>query len=407
MANFVRMSRNYVNLETLYEIPVQQSWSGFLFMGHGVNLGRLYADTPSWESRTGWGYFEDGSVYLNAKPWGNDMNHASFEAKMKLLEPFVRQLPPQLEQPKSKHSNLSRLLLVDCQPSIKLSESEESCTIFARNAIDGERLTIEWRPFRQCHLTYDRAIPSQPSSRLDQPPVVLHRLMRVLMNKALQNFRGTLVDGVLQPNVWLGNGLNLSDSNVLDRERTITGLQKFLKLGDTRRQSLTWREATISNREAAISRREAAVNAREAAVNTREAAINTREAAINTREAAINTREAAINTREAAVKERETILDEREAALHAAPWYRKVAALNKHEARLHDAIGLETSNQLAELREQLLTQPSPELDSSSTQSVPTSEIQSASQYDDIFPELADFDTPEYRTRITLPRRPAQ
>lgn len=80
---------------------------------HGVNLGHLYVDAPSWETRAGWGYFEDGSVYLDTKPWGSDMHHASFEAKMRLLEPFVQKPPTPMEQIRSEHPNLSRLIVIE------------------------------------------------------------------------------------------------------------------------------------------------------------------------------------------------------------------------------------------------------------------------------------------------------
>ncbi|OAG10372.1 uncharacterized protein CC84DRAFT_482603 [Paraphaeosphaeria sporulosa] len=439
MANFGRMSKHCFSLGSLYKFPTRLFEFRFLGCrrsastlregttgsttpsvveppGHGVNLGSLY---KSYEPVAGWGCFEDGSVYVNVKPWGSDMDHASFEAKMRLLEPLVRKPPPRIYQIRSEHPNLSRLIFVDCQPSIKLSKSEESCTIFVRNANDGEKLSEERHPFRRCHLTYDQLNFTQSSSKVDRPPIVLPHPVRMSMNRALENFRGTLVGGVLKPNVRLGNGLTLRKNHSLDKQRVLRGIQYFLKMENAREAQTKTPTPSSNTRhsvgfnalagivqgnlgsslpEKALSRSRVdgkhsesesqSLTKRENKVSKRETAVNTREVAVSRREVAVNAREAMLNKREAAVYSKEASLYHREASL-----LQKVAALNKKEAKLNerrDTLDKRTVEFGIERRRHLAKNQKPEVD-----------------YDDIFPELANSDSSERRTRITLPQGPVQ
>ncbi|KAL5427934.1 hypothetical protein PMIN04_001134 [Paraphaeosphaeria minitans] len=439
MASFGRMSRNHVSLRSLYGFPTR--CFGFRFLdcrrsastlregttdrtipsaveppGHGVNLGSLY---KSYEPVAGWGCFEDGSIYVNVKPWGSDMHHASFEAKMRLLEPLVRKPPPRIYKIRSEQPNLSRLIVVDCQPSIKLSETKESCTIFVRNAQDGEKLSEERHPFRRCHLTYDLLNLAQSSYKIHRPPMVLPRPVRMSINKAREIFRGTLVGGLLQPSVRLDNSLTLRKNHSLDKQRVLRGIQDFLDMEDASEAQIKTHIPSSNTRpsvgfnasantvqgslgssspekaqsrsrvnEKHIERESQSLTKREATVSKRETAANTREAAVSKREAAINRREAMLNKREASVYSTEASLNKWEASL-----LQKAAALNQKEVGLNERgetldkrtvnFGIERRRRLAEIQKL-------ELD-----------------YDDVFPELADSDPPERRTRITLPQGPAQ
>jgi hypothetical protein len=76
-----------------------------------VNLGLLYSKSPG--GRAGWGYFEDGSVYLSMRPWGSDSDHAGFEAQMRFFEPFVRTPPADLGNTRLENPSLSRLIVLE------------------------------------------------------------------------------------------------------------------------------------------------------------------------------------------------------------------------------------------------------------------------------------------------------
>lgn len=81
--------------------------------------------------------------------------------------------------------------------------------LLARNAQDGETLSPVDQSFENVVLFLDNAT-SRPISAHFKTARPLNMDLRVDIRQALLNFRGTLVDGILQPNVRLGNGLLLA-----------------------------------------------------------------------------------------------------------------------------------------------------------------------------------------------------
>jgi hypothetical protein len=87
---------------------------------------------------------------------------------------------------------------------------ENKLRILARNAQDGQRVTVIDPPFENVELDLDPTNSRPISARFnDIPQLRIDQRMR--NSEALKTFRGTLIDGVLQPNVRLGNGLRLSN----------------------------------------------------------------------------------------------------------------------------------------------------------------------------------------------------
>ncbi|KAJ4286103.1 hypothetical protein N0V90_013452 [Kalmusia sp. IMI 367209] len=151
MTNHVRVSRNTVNLgnlygQSLYVQPLKRRPS------HGqpwrrppqnsVNLGKLFAQ-PRCKQPPSWAYFEDGSVYLEQRRY---MDHNELEAEMRLLQSFVRQPTPDLVQTRYENPKLKRRILLHLMTGTN-SQYAETHAIAARNADDGERVTLEMRPF--------------------------------------------------------------------------------------------------------------------------------------------------------------------------------------------------------------------------------------------------------------------
>ena len=79
----------------------------------------------------------------------------------------------------------------------------------ARNAQDNQRVSVVDPPFEDVELTLD-STESRPISASFNDAPQLNKWDRLRNSEALETFRGTLIDGILQPNVRLGNGLHLS-----------------------------------------------------------------------------------------------------------------------------------------------------------------------------------------------------
>ncbi|KAF2691735.1 hypothetical protein K458DRAFT_381577 [Lentithecium fluviatile CBS 122367] len=205
MASFVRMSKNFVNLGTLYSpLYANPPWRP---SGTKVNLGNLYT-AQFYQRRTGFGYFEDGSIFINPRGYAE---HDAFEAEMKLLLPFVRGPSPKLEQIRQSSDERKRLIVI---AQNKVTGS--SHTVYARNAKDGEMIVVGKWPFERIKFATDPTHSRLLLAKFDRKPKILGYQHRLSLVKALATFRGTLVDGVLQPNVRLGNGLTLTTSVKLD-----------------------------------------------------------------------------------------------------------------------------------------------------------------------------------------------
>jgi hypothetical protein len=95
-----------------------------------------------------------------------------------------------------------------------------SIRLLARNAQDGERITAVDHPFQNVVLSLDDTGRFPVSATFETaPPLLPHR--RMDFSEAMESFRGTLIAGVLQANVRLGNGLQLlTDPHLLPRKKT-------------------------------------------------------------------------------------------------------------------------------------------------------------------------------------------
>ncbi|KAF2643326.1 hypothetical protein P280DRAFT_249820 [Massarina eburnea CBS 473.64] len=188
---YVRMSRNFVNLGNLYKAwnPPQH------ILPH--DLASPYATTVAYP--TGWGYFDDGSIYVNPV---TGLSHEDFEAEMRALRSFVKGPSPKIDSLRRLDPDKQRLLVV-----LKEKVSPTKLSIMARNFQDESKAMIESCPFEHINLTLNKALTHPASAEihpiLHVPPVSRRKRIRW----ALRIFRGTLIDGVLQPNVRQPNGL--------------------------------------------------------------------------------------------------------------------------------------------------------------------------------------------------------
>jgi hypothetical protein len=83
-------------------------------------------------------------------------------------------------------------------------------------------------PFEKITFALDPSHSYPTSATFDPNPQVLAYPHRKVLLLALATFRGTLIDGVLQPNVRLENGLNLSTSLTLNLKTTALNRESFV-----------------------------------------------------------------------------------------------------------------------------------------------------------------------------------
>ncbi|KAI4670319.1 uncharacterized protein J4E79_000600 [Alternaria viburni] len=198
--------RAYGNLGSLYSISPPGAVPSFGLTRpqyNSVNLGSLYARSKS-KFPTGWAYFEDGSVFILPFAW---FPHDTFEARMKIAAQFVSGPTPKMQEIRRENPHMKRFIIIN-KDTRQLREN--TFRILARNAQDGQRVSVADPPFENVELTLDPTESRPISARFNDAPQLKfkHRLRN---SEALETFRGTLVDGVLQPNVRLGNGLRLSN----------------------------------------------------------------------------------------------------------------------------------------------------------------------------------------------------
>jgi hypothetical protein len=97
-----------------------------------------------------------------------------------------------------------------------LNTQPNTVAFLARNARDGERVTVPDEPVENVVLSLNETSTVIVSATV-KDATRLNSAQRVQNSIALRTFRGTLVDGILQPNVRLGNGLKLSANEKLPR----------------------------------------------------------------------------------------------------------------------------------------------------------------------------------------------
>ncbi|KAF2856984.1 hypothetical protein T440DRAFT_15161 [Plenodomus tracheiphilus IPT5] len=190
----LRMRRNLVNLGRLYSSPqgidAAQGLKTF-----GPSLSNIIGNTPS---GPGWAYFEDGSVYISSHPW---LSHSLFEARMKLTAPFCLQ-----GINNSTDESMNRLIIFTMDN--RHTTRPERSHIQARHARDGQKVFDEIHKFKKYSLRPGPNGDLLVTPRDKTPKLTLPKKLEVV--EALKFFRGTLVEGALQPNTRPRDGLQLT-----------------------------------------------------------------------------------------------------------------------------------------------------------------------------------------------------
>ncbi|CAE7206934.1 hypothetical protein PTTW11_09630 [Pyrenophora teres f. teres] len=212
-----RAYRNYVNLGRLYSIPpcaITPS-HGLVTSRNTVNLGSLYAPSRSL-TPPGWAYFDDGSVFILPAGW---FPHHVFEARMKIAAHFVSEPTPKMQELRQNGQHRKRCIIINKNGR---EVRENIYRLAARNAQDFQPVSVTDSPFENVELQLDPT-GSRPVSARFSDATPFKQKHRARNSEALETFRGTLIDGVLQPNVRLGNGLRLSNNYDMDPESTERG----------------------------------------------------------------------------------------------------------------------------------------------------------------------------------------
>jgi hypothetical protein len=94
----------------------------------------------------------------------------------------------------------------------------------ARNACDGEHAAEAEHPFEHVTVAFDKNTHEYISTGVQESFVMSDEKRRVI-KQALNSFRGTFVDGSLQPNVRLGNGLEIRGVPTVQKPRIVENLK--------------------------------------------------------------------------------------------------------------------------------------------------------------------------------------
>ncbi|KAJ4325969.1 hypothetical protein N0V94_000334 [Neodidymelliopsis sp. IMI 364377] len=168
---------------------------------HGVNLGNLYRKTSPAEFNytRGWAYFDDGSVYISS----HGQSHDQFQQRMNIAARFIQRRSKVKDALEKKNSNQTQLIMIEQDPG---SPPDSDFDAFVRYASDGETPVHLPHPLRLINFKLDRTRTFAVSTTFKKTDPKPNPLKHV---RFLRNFRGTLVDGVLQYNVRLNNRLKI------------------------------------------------------------------------------------------------------------------------------------------------------------------------------------------------------
>ena len=97
---------------------------------------------------------------------------------------------------------------------------QDTLQVLARNAYNSQRVTVVDAPFEHVDLQLDNSRRHITSARFKDAPLLSPKY-RFGSSKALETFRGTLINGTLQPNVHLGNGLHVSSNPAIKRRQIV------------------------------------------------------------------------------------------------------------------------------------------------------------------------------------------
>jgi hypothetical protein len=104
----VRPSRNFVNLGTLYTHP---QWTGLVRPSDiSVDLDTLDNYYESQKAPLGYGYFDDGSMYIAACAY---LEHDVFEARMKIVTQLFSTSAHNIQAIEAKRLHGKRVIVIE------------------------------------------------------------------------------------------------------------------------------------------------------------------------------------------------------------------------------------------------------------------------------------------------------
>jgi hypothetical protein len=110
MTSYVRPSRNFVNLGNLYKGRLRLKVTTHVCASQNfVNLGNLYSFNPLPQRPHGFGYFEDGSLFIAPRAY---LEHDVFEARMKSAAQLFSASVPDIQAIEAKRSHGKRVIVI-------------------------------------------------------------------------------------------------------------------------------------------------------------------------------------------------------------------------------------------------------------------------------------------------------
>ncbi|KAH3949025.1 hypothetical protein HBI70_124770 [Parastagonospora nodorum] len=180
-----------------------------------VNLGKLFSTTRLTKKRpTSWAYFDDGSIFIVPYTY---LDHDAFELRMKVIAPFISAPTLRMQANRQSDALKKRLVVINNDRSTSLGPV---LRLVARKVHNGEHITTAEIPFEHITVSFDETTHEYIHSTITGGSNLTLK-QNSAVEKALRTFRGTYVDGTLQPNVRLGNGLELLDMPAAMEARSV------------------------------------------------------------------------------------------------------------------------------------------------------------------------------------------
>ncbi|KAF2192741.1 hypothetical protein K469DRAFT_694795 [Zopfia rhizophila CBS 207.26] len=190
---------NFINLGKLHS---RRQLSTYNKVCNAVNLSSLYAHAAK-NPRGSWAYLEDGSVVVSPIRY---LDHNTFETELKLMQDFLNDPRQRFKRTLDKFTD-TRLLIITTRRPTNMDKS--FFPIVARTFVAEQ--AVPDKLFDQILLQLDD-FGSYAGSKLGHSfkQRMTPAFFKTTVQPALNTFRGTLINGVLQPNVRLSNALPIS-----------------------------------------------------------------------------------------------------------------------------------------------------------------------------------------------------
>ncbi|KAF2632682.1 hypothetical protein BU25DRAFT_80275 [Macroventuria anomochaeta] len=215
--------RNFVNLGRLYSLSQKEKmemdrlprlpkgrYTGF--PRHGVNLGNLFRGTTIYDymQPPGWAYFEDGSIFVARARY----DHHDMQQIMNFAAFFLRDPSNGKRALRKEHTGQTQLILLERNVAHEVY-GHGRFHLYARYAHTGENFFAPSSHYCAVSLELDptQAFPISIAfySRMSQSILPQKNFTHgIQLLHTLRTFRGTLIDGALQPNVRPSNRLEFS-----------------------------------------------------------------------------------------------------------------------------------------------------------------------------------------------------